>query len=305
MSPVLPALRIGLVAAGGVLGAVVSARRAGSLRRRAVVMRRVAGDAPVRARRPAALLAGPPDRLVAELRVLDLPIDAARLWRWWTRCCLVALVLGSFIAGPVLGVLGGTAVAVFPLVVFHTLRGRADAGYDATLASALDAVGRAIRSGGSLSQAVVEASASVRGSVGADLTLLAASVARGRPFAAALVDWREARPRPSVRLSVGALVLAAQTGGPPARVIEDVASAIRTRQQVAHEAHALAAQARLSAVVVGLAPIGFMAVSCLTDPRNAHLLFGTPIGVTCLVVGLALDAVGAVWMHRMSAAVTS
>jgi tight adherence protein B len=108
-----------------------------------------------------------------------------------------------------------------------------------------------------------------------------------------------------VRLAVGALVLATQTGGPPARVIEDVASAIRTRQQVAREAHALAAQARLSAIVVGVAPVGFMLVTCLTDARNSHLLFGTPLGIACVVTGLALDAVGAWWMHRMSAAVVA
>ena len=118
-------------------------------------------------------------------------------------------------------------------------------------------------------------------------------------------DWRDARDKPSVRLTVGALVLATQTGGPPARVIEDVASAIRSRQQVAREAHALAAQARLSALVVGVAPLGFMVITCLTDPRNAHVLFGTPVGITCVVAGLGLDALGAMWMHRMSKSVAS
>ncbi len=180
------------------------------------------------------------------------------------------------------------------------LRGRNDAAYDVKLASALDALGRSVRSGASLPHAVAEASTSVRGGVAGDLARVAASAARGQPFADALSEWRSGRDRPSVRLSVGALALATQTGGPPARVIEEVAAAIRVRQQVAGEAHALAAQARLSAVVVGLSPLGFMAVMFITDPRTIRTLFATPIGLTCLAAGLTLDAIGAAWMHRMS-----
>jgi tight adherence protein B len=190
------------------------------------------------------------------------------------------------------------------LVAAAVARYRAASQYDGTLVVALDAIGRGVRSGASLPQAVSEAATSVRGPVAADLTLVVTSVGRGQPFADALGDWRAARTRPSVRLTVGALVLASTTGGPPARVIEEVASAIRTRQQVAREAQALAAQARLSALVVGVAPVGFMVVMCATDPRNAHLMFGTRIGLACVALGITLDAAGAMWMHRMSARVT-
>jgi tight adherence protein B len=188
--------------------------------------------------------------------------------------------------------------------VSPTISRWSEAAYDASLVGALDALGRSVRSGGSLPQAVAEAATTVRGAVAADLAQVAAAIARGRAFSDALGDWRAARPRPAVQLTVGALALAATTGGPPARVIEDVATALRTRQQVAREAHALAAQARLSALVVGLAPIGFMGVMCVMDPRNARMLFGTAIGITCVVAGLTLDSIGALWMHRMSARLT-
>lgn len=297
----------GLFVAVTFAATVLAATRARTLRRRAAVIGRVSGVVPsdTRHARPAtAILREPPARLMSELRALELPFDPVRAWPWWWRSCLVAVAVGAYLAGPVLGLIAGAMVAVGPFVALAVFRSRADAAYDAELAGALDAVGRGVRSGGSLPQAVAEASTSVRGRVAADLQHVAAAVKRGRPFADALRDWRGARGRPSVRLTVGALVLATQAGGPPARVIEEVAATIRTRQQVEREAHALAAQARLSAIVIGLAPLGFMAVTCLADPRNAHILFGTPIGVACLVSGLALDALGAVWMHRMSSGIT-
>jgi tight adherence protein B len=279
----------------------LAAARAGIARRRAAVIGRMADAS--RAPRRARSLRQPPARLARELATLELAFDPARAWRVWQYATVGVALGGTALIGLVFGLLLAVLVAGAPLAAWLVLRNRADAAYDATLANALDAAGRSVRSGGSLAQAVAEAATSVRGTVGADLTRIAAAVERGRPFTDALAVWRAERDRPSVRLSVGALVLATQTGGPPARVIEDVAVAIRTRQQVAREANALASQARLSAVVVGIAPLGFMLVTCITDARNAHMLFGTPIGVTCVVVGLMLDGLGALWMHRMSAAV--
>ncbi|HUR78430.1 MAG TPA: type II secretion system F family protein [Acidimicrobiales bacterium] len=304
----MTALSLGaLVAACGV-ATVASARRAHAVRRSAVVIGRVTGVAPPDARPvrsiPLTLRDAPP-QLAHELRALHISLDALRVWHAWLISLVVALGVGAWLAGPVLGLLSAAALGVAPLGIRAVLRSRSEAAYDASLVCALDAVSRSVRSGGSLAQALAEAPTSVRGAVAAELAAVATAIARGRPFADALADWRSARPRPSVRLAVGALVLAADTGGPPARVIEDVASAIRARQQVAREAHALAAQARLSALVVGLAPLGFMALMCVTDPRNTQVLFGTGVGIACVVTGLALDALGALWMHRLSARVAA
>ena len=284
----------------------LAATRARRARRRAVLIGRVSGAHPPRNPdrvRSLAALSQPPDRLVTELRVLDVPIAPEVVWRSWRWATAFAAVGGVVLAGVVFALIAAVLVAGAPFAAWLVLRNRADASYDATLATALDAAARGVRSGGSLPQAIAEATGSVRGAVAGDLARVTSAVERGSAFADALAAWRAQRPRPAVRLAVGALALATQTGGPPARVIEDVASAIRTRQQVAREAHALAAQARLSAIVVGVAPVAFMLVTCLTDARNSHMLFGTPIGVACVVTGLALDVVGALWMHRMSAAV--
>lgn len=172
--------------------------------------------------------------------------------------------------------------------------------YDAALAVALDGLARAVRGGGSLQSAIGEAATGVTGLVGDDLRRVAGAVQRGMPLDVALAEWRSARDRASVRLATGAIALAAKTGGPPARVIEDVAASLRVRMQVEGEARSLGAQARLSALVVGVAPVGFALVACASDTRNARLMFGTPIGVACVVVGLALDVAGALWMNRIS-----
>ena len=51
---------------------------------------------------------------------------------------------------------------------------------------------------------------------------------------------------------------------------------------------------------LGLVLVGVIA---LAEPSTARFLFATPIGLACLTTGLGLDALGAWWMRRLTAAV--
>jgi hypothetical protein len=53
--------------------------------------------------------------------------------------------------------------------------------------------------------------------------------------------------------------------------------------------------------VVGGAPIGYLVFASLVDARSVTALVGTGVGRVCLVVGLALEALAAVWMRRIVA----
>ena len=66
------------------------------------------------------------------------------------------------------------------------------------------------------------------------------------------------------------------------------------------ELRALSSQARISALVIGLAPVGFGAFAAATDPRTSEFLLHTPAGLILLVTGLALDGVGWLWMQRLA-----
>src|SRR5439155_897231 len=83
------------------------------------------------------------------------------------------------------------------------------------------------------------------------------------------------------------IALAAESGGAAARAIDGVGETLRANLAVAAEVRAQSAQARLSALVIALAPLGFGALAAGTDRQTADFLFRTPIGLGCLVVGLA------------------
>ena len=297
-------LQAGAVAVGLLVVALV--RSCGALAH-AATLRRVSGHLAERvrgtgaARRPARSVVGYVDALCVSAGVV---VDAARLVRWWARLGVVTTLGAVAVGGVGLGSLLGLAAACGPVFVLRLLAGRAEAGYDTALATAVDGAARSVRSGASLQTAVGEAAVAVTGAVSSDLRRVAAVTQRGVSLVEALEQWVARRPRRSVRLAAGALALAVESGGAPGRILDDVATALRQRHQTEREAHALAAQARLSAVVVGVAPLAFTVIACVADPGHARVLFATPLGLSCLAAGLALDAVGATWMHRISRSAT-
>ena len=171
------------------------------------------------------------------------------------------------------------------------------------LPSLLDDIARAVRSGSSLPHACAEAAAVGSDAVRAELAAVVARAGRGLPLATALGHWSRDHVSPDVRLAGAALSLAASAGGAQARAVDGVAATIRERRTMAAEVRAQSAQARLSAIVIGLLPVAFLLWALATDGRTAAFLVADPIGWLCLVAGILLEALGALWMRRILRAV--
>jgi tight adherence protein B len=242
---------------------------------------------------------GAPSWLPAAL--VDAGYDARpdTVWTAWMGSVLAGAMVATILGGLGLAALTGVLLIVAPLTVLRVTRGRGPARLDAALPGGLESVARALRSGASLRQAVEEAAEVTSGALGHELSRVSADVGHGMPLVAALEQLAERRPLPGVRLAVAALCLGAETGGAQAQAVDGVATTIRERLAVAAEARALASQARMSALVIGLAPLGFGIFAASTDPRTAQFLLHTSAGLLLLAAGLALDGVGWLWMQRL------
>ena len=261
--------------------------------------------APGRAR--AATLVRPPPPATGSIwlsaRLADAGVRGrARGWaRAWLGFCGTGVVLGWLGGGPALALLGLVATTGGPWLLLSARRGRAASAVEAALPPVLEATARGLRAGASLPVALAAAASGAAPVVVADLNAMAQGAADAG-LVAALDRWAVDRPLPGVRLAVAALALATEVGGAGARALDGVAITLRQRQAVAGEVRALATQARLSAVVLTLAPLAFAALAAAGDPRTASMLVRSPVGQGCLALGLGLDAIGAAWMARITRA---
>ncbi len=229
---------------------------------------------------------------------VSLDIDAA--WILWMVGIVVGTAALAVVAGPGAAVLLAAVLIGGPAVAFAGSERRRRRRVGHTLPGALDEIARSLRAGASLVQAIDDAARATPGAIGDDLFGVVAAHRAGMPLTEALARWRSIRPLPGVRLTASALELGLAAGGTHARAVDGVAATLRDNLAISSEVRAQAAQAQASALVIGLAPIGFTALACLADHRTASFLFQTPAGLACLAVGAALDAAGAMWMARIT-----
>jgi tight adherence protein B len=168
------------------------------------------------------------------------------------------------------------------------------------VASWCDDLARRVRSGTSLSQALVE---SVPGddAVRDATTGIRLAIERGRPVVDAVSsDGAGDSPRADDRhlaTACSVIAVSATLGGASAAPLDRVAAALRLRAVDEQERASHSAQARLSAHVMTVIPIAMLCLMTTTDP-DVRAVITEPIGVACVGAGLALNATGWWWMRH-------
>jgi len=91
----------------------------------------------------------------------------------------------------------------------------------------------------------------------------------------------------------------AKSGGRLAETIQNLAEIVRERLVIAARAKALAGEAKLSAIIMGILPIVSGCITAITQPQQIAILFDDPRGTRLLVIGIATLALGALTMRHL------
>ncbi len=245
-------------------------------------------------------------------RVLPAPIRAA-FARWIARSDLALTpeaAIGWYLGGiaaaawltlvlvPVLVLPAVLAAVVAGPVALHRRAGRNDRAASGALPGILDQVVAHLRAGGTVPDALVTL-AGRPGPLAGDLRRVVARVALGASLEESLVVWSAERPVADLATAAGALAMVTTVGGAASTPLEGLAASLRDDEAARGEARALSAQARISALVVGAAPLAYLVFTSASDPASVRVLVSSNAGRVCLVVGLGLETLAAWWMHRL------
>lgn len=223
------------------------------------------------------------------------PEAAVQVWVLGAACA--AILAGAVVPVFVVPVVAG-ALAAGP-VGLRLARQRRARLAAAAVPPALEAIAAELRSGATVLSAVLGGTGA-EGPLAADFAAIRARVELGASLTEALAAWASERDVSGVRAAAGALAVAGLAGGRAAEALDGLAASLRGRLGVVAEARALSSQARLSAVVVGGAPLAYLCLSAAVDRSSVELLVTTPVGLTCLGVGLLLEVLAALWMRRIT-----
>lgn len=167
------------------------------------------------------------------------------------------------------------------------------------VAPTLDALARATAGGHSLPRAIAALPSSVERPFSQLLCEAVTHSAVGQPLHEALAHLNSEQPGPEVALALTTLEMLARYGGSVPLALDRAAVTVRERRAAVHERRAHAAQARLSAVVLSILPIGFVFWGLQSDRRTERFLLHQHTGWWCLAVGLVLNCSGWFWMRHL------
>jgi tight adherence protein B len=236
--------------------------------------------------------------LAAALDRAAIDRSAEEVVHTWRLALVVATILGLGLDGFATALGAAVFVTVGAPALLLVAPNRRARQIAASIPIVTERVAAELRAGGTMIAALRGIAAS-DSPLAPDIGRLAARVDIGASFESALAAWRRERRVDGVDSFAGALAVCARTGGPAADALEALATALRDRLAVIAEAHALSAQARLSAIVIGAAPLAYFAWSVLVDSSTLHTLAGTTAGRLCVLFGLTLELLGAWWMRRI------
>lgn len=262
--------------------------------RRYAVADRIRPDTETRSRRLPRAVRVPLARALADAALSSSPEQAIQVW---SLAAVVASLVGFGIA-PAAGVIAGACVVVGGPVLLSGARQRRVRAIAAAVPDTLERIGSELRAGGTVASGLT-AVAHGDGPLAPDIGRIETRVRLGASLSDALQEWARERPVAGVEATAGALALTAAVGGRAADALEALGSSLRDRLAVSAEARALSAQARYSAWVIGVAPLGYLAASSVIDPRSMHALVGTNVGRGCALAGLVLEVLGATWMRAI------
>jgi tight adherence protein B len=238
--------------------------------------------------------------LARALAAADISTEPERVVEMWLIGVLAGALLASTFA-PVMIIPALVVGVVSGPVALRMLRTRRELRFASALPAALEQLAAELRGGRTVAGAV-ERLGMGESPVASDFRRVHARAQLGLALDDALATWPTEHDTPGVRAVAGALAVAANLGGRAAEALDGLAASLRHRLDAVAESRSLSAQARLSAIVVGTAPLGYLVFSSLVDTRSVTVLLTTDVGRICLGLGLGLEALAAVVIRRIVAA---
>ena len=237
--------------------------------------------------------------LELRLEQAAIPLRAAEALFFTAILVVVAGVLGALLGGPLTGAVVFVAAAAAPFAILNVLSRKRQRAFTSQLPDALQLLASSLRAGYSLMQGVEAVSVEVADPLGAELRRVVAEARLGRAVELALEDSVARIESIDYEWAVMAINIQREVGGNLAEILTTVSETMVSRERLRREVKALTAEGRISAIVLGIMPIGLGAFITVANPGYLDPLFQTSLGKSLLIGSIGLALAGFLWMKKM------
>ncbi len=179
---------------------------------------------------------------------------------------------------PLLTLLGGIVGFFLPRWYVAYLQGKRLKAFNDQLADILNMLVSGIRAGYSILQAMEAVSKEMSPPASEEFARVVREVQLGIPMSQALDNLLRRVPSDDLDMTITAIKVQQEVGGNLAEVLDNISFTIRERVRIKGEIRALTAQARASAYLVSLLPVGVAILVYFINPKFMGGMFKHPCG---------------------------
>jgi tight adherence protein B len=209
---------------------------------------------------------------------------------------VIALVLsGNLIVGLVLGLVA----AMIPPSVVNFLAARRKSKFLGQLPDTLQLLAGTLRAGYSLMQGIEAVSQEIDGPMGYELRRVVTEARLGRPVEESLEGTADRMASEDFAWCVMAIRIQREVGGNLAELLLTVADTMVARERLRRDVKTLTAEGRISAIILGILPVGLGFVMYALNPEYISKLFNDTLGNILLGLAIVAMGIGFYWMKRI------
>jgi len=217
----------------------------------------------------------------------------------------VLLTLMGFLVGSlllqnmVLQVIGAVLCGLMPSLYISYKKYQRLQKFLRQLPEALDLIARALRAGHTFQVGLKMVGEEFPDPLGTEFDRTLAEINFGAGIPEALKNLARRVDCPDLHFFVVAILIQRETGGNLAEIAENIAHLIRKRFELQDRVRALAAEGKLSAIIMFALPFFLALAISVLNPKYLGVLFSDPIGKGMLGVAAIIMVIGAVAVKKM------
>ena len=201
--------------------------------------------------------------------------------------------------GLMLSVISGGLCATLPILYLYIKKTRRMKKYQAQLPEALDLMARSLRAGHAFSTGMKLAADEFEDPLGPEFTITIDEINFGLGVPQALKNLVNRVECRDLNFFVVAVILQRETGGNLAEVMENIAYLIRERFKFYGKVKALAAEGKLSMIILIALPFFIVGILLVLNPKYIMILFTDPVGRIMCAVSVIMMIIGGFIMRRI------
>ena len=229
----------------------------------------------------------------------DLPLRAAEALFFYVGGVTVLTLLAAVLTRSLFSTLAILILgALVPPAALQFLAGQRKRKFQAQLPDMLQLTAGSLRAGYSLLQGVEAVAQEVAEPMGSELRRVLAEARLGRTLEDSLDDMAERLASRDFAWAVMAIRIQREVGGNLAELLSTVAETMIARERLRREVKALTAEGRISAIVLGLLPVGLGVVMYSMNRDYMNVLLHDGFGQTLLIGAGLMAGIGFWWMKK-------